>query len=188
MFAMIAMMMVGMATVGGGGCEAGEMLPLLKRHEIQILLSVGMPSVLVAERVGVSVDTVERVRDEAPVTHVDDAAERRARGIGRPSKASRFADEVRSWLEAEPEVPTQELRRRAIERGYDGGKSAFHALVAAPRPARDAPVVRFEGLPGGTSCRSAACLCSRCSTGLGPWSPRVASVVRSSASTRPSRR
>jgi hypothetical protein len=102
MFAMIAMMMVGMATVGGGGCEAGEMLPLLKRHEIQILLSVGMPSVLVAERVGVSVDTVERVRDEAPVTHVDDAAERRARGLGRPSKASRFADEVRSWLEPEP--------------------------------------------------------------------------------------
>jgi hypothetical protein len=33
---MIAMMMVGMATVGGGGCEAGEMLPLLKRHEIQM--------------------------------------------------------------------------------------------------------------------------------------------------------
>ena len=148
MFAMIAMMMVGMATVGGGGCEAGDMLPLLKRHEIQILLSVGMPSVLIAERVGVSVDTIERVRDEPPVTHVDDAAERRARGIGRPSKASRFADEVRSWLEAEPEVPTQELLRRAIDRGYDGRKSAFYALVAASRPARDAPVVRFEGLPG----------------------------------------
>lgn len=147
MFAMIAMMMVGMATVGGSGCEAGDMLPLLKRHEIQILLSVGMPLALVAERVGVSVDTIERVRNEAPVTHVDDAAERRARGIGRPSKASRFADEVRSWLEAEPETPTQELLRRAIERGYDGRKSAFYALVAASRPPRGAPIVRFEGLP-----------------------------------------
>ncbi|MFN7698238.1 MAG: helix-turn-helix domain-containing protein, partial [Deltaproteobacteria bacterium] len=63
MFAMIAMMMVGMATVGGSGCEAGDMLPLLKRHEIQILLSVGMPLALVAERVGVSVDTIERVRN-----------------------------------------------------------------------------------------------------------------------------
>ena len=147
MFAMIAMMMVGMATVGGGGCEAGDMLPLLKRHEIQILLSVGMPLVLVAERMGVSIDTIERVRDEAPVTHVDDAAERRARGIGRPSKASKFADAVRSWLEAEPETPTQELLRRAIERGYDGRKSAFYALVAASRPPRGAPIVRFEGLP-----------------------------------------
>ena len=58
---------------------------------------------LVAERVGVSIDTIERGWDEAPVTHVDDAAVRRARGIGRPSKASGFADEVRSWPEAEPE-------------------------------------------------------------------------------------
>jgi hypothetical protein len=97
MFAMIAMMVFGTATVGGRGGEAGDMLPLLKRHEVQILLSVGMPLVLVAERTGISIDTIERVRDEAPVTHVDDAAERRARGIGRPSKASRFADEVRSW-------------------------------------------------------------------------------------------
>ena len=88
MLSMILMMMVGMATVLGTECEAAEMLPLLKRHEIQVLLSVDMPPVLVAERVGVSVDTVERVRREPAVSHVDDAAERRQRGIGRPSKAS----------------------------------------------------------------------------------------------------
>lgn len=149
MIAMIAAMMVGtMATSGGGGCDAGEMLPLLKRHEIQILLSVGIPPAQIAERVGVSVDTVERVRVEPEVTHVDDAAERRARRIGRPSKATRFSDDVRGWLAEEPDLPTQELLRRAIERGYDGGKSAFYSLVAACRPPRGAPVVRFEGLPG----------------------------------------
>jgi transposase len=148
MVVMIAMMMVGMATVLGGGCEAGEMLPLLKRHEIQILLSVGMPPTLVAERVGVSVDTVERVRGEVAVTHVDDAAARRSRRIGRPSKASGFAEDVRSWLKEDPEMPTQELLRRAMGKGYVGRKSAFYALVAATRPPRATPVVRFEGLPG----------------------------------------
>lgn len=148
MFVMIAMMIAGMATTLGTGCDAAEMLPLLKRHEIQILLSVDMPPTLVAERVGVSVDTVERVRRESAVTHVDDAAERRARRIGRPPKASPFADEVRAWLTEEPEMPTQELLRRAMAQGYDGKKSAFYALVSAARPERRAPVVRFEGLPG----------------------------------------
>lgn len=149
MIAMIAAMKIGtMATIGGGGCDAGEMLPLLKRHEIQVLLSVGIPPTKIAERVGVSIDTVERVRVEPDVTHVDDKAERRKRRIGRPSKATRFEGDVRGWLEEEPDLPTQELLRRGIERGYDGGKSAFYSLVAAARPPRGAPVVRFEGLPG----------------------------------------
>ena len=100
MIAMIAAMMFGaMATIGSEGCDAGEMLPLLKRHEIQVLLSVGIPPAQIAERVGVSIDTVKRVRGEPEVTHVDDTAERRSRRIGRPSKATRFVDDVRGWLE-----------------------------------------------------------------------------------------
>lgn len=80
--------------------------------------------------------------------HVDDTAERRRRRIGRPSKAERFAEDVRRWLDEEPDLPTQELLRRAKGRGYTGGKSAFYAMVAAARPPRSTPVVRFEGLPG----------------------------------------
>jgi transposase len=38
--------------------------------------------------------------------------------------------------------------RRAKEHGYAGNKTAFYAMVAGVRPARAAPVVRFEGLPG----------------------------------------
>lgn len=148
MLVVIGVMMVAMATVLSSGWEGGEMLPLLKRHEIQVLLSVGMPPTAIAERVGVSVDTVERVRGEDSVSHADDAAERRRRRIGRPSKASKFAEHVRHWLEEAPETPTQELLRRAIAAGYEGGKSAFYDLVATARPQRSAPVVRFEGLPG----------------------------------------
>jgi transposase len=126
--------------------QAEEMLPLLRRHEIQVLLRAGHGQKDVAERTGVSLDTVRRVKKEDEVTATDDAAERRARGIGRPSKAAPFAEKVRMWLTDTPDLPTQELLRRAKEAGYEGHKTAFYALVAGARPPRATPVVRFEGL------------------------------------------
>jgi len=134
--------------MGGRRVQIGEMLPLLKRHEIQVLLRAGHSQADVAEKTGVSVDTVVRVKREDAVSGVDDAAERRERRIGRPSKASPFAAQIKAWLTQEPELPTQELLRRASEAGYMGHKSAFYALVAGARPPRATPVVRFEGLPG----------------------------------------
>lgn len=128
--------------------HAGEMLPLLKRHEIQVLLRAGHSQRDVAERSGVSLDTVARVKREEDVVAVDDAAKRRERQIGRPSKATPFAPRVKAWLAEQPELPTPELLRRAAEAGYSGHKSAFYALVAGLRPPRSTPVVRFEGLPG----------------------------------------
>jgi transposase len=105
--------------------HSGEMLPLLKRHEIQVLLRAGHSQRDTAARVGVSVDTVARVKREDEVLLVDDAAERRDRRIGRPSKATPFGSKVAAWLAEEPELPTQELLRRAKEAGYAGHKSAF---------------------------------------------------------------
>jgi transposase len=55
---------------------------------------------------------------------------------------------VASWLAEEPALLSVELLRRAKLAGYDGGKSAFYALVRELRPVRPRPVVRFEGLPG----------------------------------------
>lgn len=128
--------------------QAEEMLPLLKRHEIQVLLRAGHSQTDVATRTGASIDTIRRVKREAEVTSADDAIERRERKIGRPSKATPFAPRVAAWIADEPELPTQELLRRATEAGYDGHKTAFYALVAGLRPPRAPPVVRFEGLPG----------------------------------------
>ena len=128
--------------------QAEEMLPLLKRHEIQVLLRAGHGPTDVAARTGASMDTVRRVKREAEVTSADDAVERRDRKIGRPSKAAAYASRVSTWLAEEPELATQELLRRAGEAGYTGHKTAFYALVAGLRPPRATPVVRFEGLPG----------------------------------------
>ncbi len=133
-----------------GEAQTGEMISLLQRHEIQVLLRAGLEQADVASRVGVSVRTVRRVLSESAIRHVDDPAEHRARGLGRPSKAAPFAEKVRAWLAEEggDGLPTQELLRRAKEHGYSGNKTAFYALVAGVRPPRAAPVVRFEGLPG----------------------------------------
>lgn len=128
--------------------NVGEMLPLLRRHEIQVLLRAGHTQKDVAERTGASLDTVRRVGRETEVTSTDDARERKARGMGRPSLASAFADRVRGWLAESSDLPTQELLRRANEAGYSGHKTAFYSLVAGLRPPRSSPVVRFEGLPG----------------------------------------
>jgi transposase len=124
------------------------MIPLLLRHEIQVLLRAGHAQTDVAARAGVSVRTVRRVIAEDAVTKVDDSAERRRRGVGRPSKAAPFVAQVVTWLAEAPDLPTQELLRRAREKGYEGHKTAFYAMVAGVRPPRAAPVVRFEGLPG----------------------------------------
>lgn len=128
--------------------QMGAMLPLLLRHKIQVLLGAGHSQTDVAAQAEVSIDTVRRVKREDEVITTDDVAHRRSRGVGRPSKTGTFGEKVGAWLAEEPELPTQELLRRAVEAGYDGHKSAFYALVAGARPPRQVPVVRFEGLPG----------------------------------------
>lgn len=128
--------------------QSEEMLTLLERHKIQVLLEAGFKPGEVAERTGFSVDTVRRVQCEAEVTHTDDRLERQQRRVGRPSLAAPFGEKVSAWLDDDPDLPTQELFRRAKEAGYMGRKTALYALVAGLRPARATPVVRFEGLPG----------------------------------------
>jgi transposase len=145
---LFGVMMALLMPAKGPRYEQEEMIPLLKRHEVQVLLKAGFSAPEVAERSGVSVDTVKRVRKETPVTTTDDKAARAASRVGRPSKAAPFAKRVTAWLAEEPELPTQELLRRAKEAGYTGNKSAFYALVAGVRPERVVPIVRFEGLPG----------------------------------------
>ena len=126
------------------------MLPLLKRHEIQVLRHAGHTQEEVATLAGVSLPSVARVEDEPAVTHVDDAQERAARRIGRPAKAEPFRQFLVEELakKTDTEVLSLELLRRARLKGYTGGKSALYALIAELRPPVTRPQVRFEGLPG----------------------------------------
>jgi hypothetical protein len=100
--------------------DEGAMLPLLTRHAIQVLLKAGLSVSDTAKQTSASVDTVRRVRDEAPVEHVDDRAANAARRVGRPPKAASYGPKVARWLADDPLLPTQELLRRALDDGYSG--------------------------------------------------------------------
>ena len=125
-----------------------EVIPVLERHKIQVLLEAGFSPRDVAARTGCSPKTVQRIADEKAVVHVDDHAEAKARGIGRPSLTAKVEQALQAWLADDPTTPTHQLLRRAADAGYVGAKSAFYALVAAVRPKLATPVVRFEGMPG----------------------------------------
>jgi transposase len=121
---------------------------MLKRHEVEILLKAGHRQTEVARLAGVSLCSVKRIAEEAPVVHVDDAAEREKRRIGRPSKVNHFRKFLVAILEEKPDLPSLEILRRVREAGYRGGKTALYALVASLRPKGVKPLVRFEGLAG----------------------------------------
>jgi transposase len=123
------------------------MFDVMKRHEIQVLCRAGHSQQEVAELTGVSERTIRRVEDEPAVMSIV-ADEPRQRGIGRPSKAEAFRGFVGKVLADEPDLLSLEILRRARLDGYQGGKSALYALIAAVRPKPIRPVVRFEGLPG----------------------------------------
>jgi transposase len=123
------------------------MFDVMKRHEIQVLRRAGHSQQEVAELASVSERTIRRVEDEPAVMSIV-ADEPRRRGIGRPSKAEAFRGFVAKVLADEPDLLSLEVLRRARLDGYQGGKSALYALIAAVRPKPIRPVVRFEGLPG----------------------------------------
>jgi hypothetical protein len=100
------------------------MLGMLKRHEVEILLKAGHSKTEVARLAGVSLCSVKRIAQESPVVHVDDAAERNQRQIGRPSMVASFRKQVVGILEEAPDLASLEILRRVREAGYQGGKTA----------------------------------------------------------------
>jgi len=121
---------------------------MLKRHEIEVLLKAGHAKIEVAGLAGVSLSSIKRISSGAPVVHVDDAAERAKRQIGRPSLVENFRKLVVEILQEKADLPSVEVLRRVRQAGYAGGKSALYGLVASLRPREVKPLVRFEGLPG----------------------------------------
>src|SRR4029077_14864235 len=80
--------------------------------------------------------------------HVDDAAERAQRQVGRPSTVANFRKPILEILQHTPDLASLEILRRVRAAGYEGGKTALYALVASLRSKPARPLVRFEGLPG----------------------------------------
>ena len=100
---------------------------------------------------GISLSEIRRIEAEDPVESYDDAAERRRRGIGRPSKAEPLRAFVVGRLAESPKLTSLELLQGAKLAGYLGSKSAFYALVARLRPEVTRAVGAVGDLPGDQS-------------------------------------
>lgn len=80
---------------------------------------------------------------------MDDLLETKSRGIGRPSGAIRFREQIERILEQEPNVKTIEILARLRMAGYTGTKSPVYELVGRLRPRKDEQLmVRFEAVAG----------------------------------------
>jgi hypothetical protein len=135
-------------TVRRRDVEAEEirMLPLMKRHEIQVLLRAHHSQKKVAELAGVSISSVRRVGKEEPVEHDDDAAEHARRRIGRPSVVQGVRKLVQATLKARPDLDAVQILHRARLAGYRGGDSTFYELVASLRSKSGEPLSPLEKL------------------------------------------
>jgi hypothetical protein len=113
---------------------------MLKRHEIEVLLKAGHAKIEVAGLAGVSLSSVKRIAEEAPVVHVEDAAERVRRRIGRPSQVENFRKLVAEILAEKADLPSVEVLRRVWEGGLQGGQEralrpgGFFAAEAGQAP------------------------------------------------------
>lgn len=125
------------------------MLSLMKRREVQALLRQGRSQSDVAGTSGISLSSVKRIAKEPDVKHLDDAAERRRRRIGRPSPVRAFRDLVVELLSREPDMRANEVLRRVRLRGYAGGRSALYALVAQVASDRGASAASPRRCAGG---------------------------------------
>jgi hypothetical protein len=98
---------------------------MLRRHEIEVLLKAEHKRAEVARLAGVSLSSVKRIAEEAPVVHADDAAERVKRRTGRPSRVKNFRRLVAEILAEKADLPSVEVLRRVQEGGYTGARPRF---------------------------------------------------------------
>jgi hypothetical protein len=93
--------------------------------------------------------TMARLTEDEPLQTLDEEALPAAgRPVGRPSKAEPFRQLVADATARDPSIPSADLLAEARRAGYQGGKSAFYALVARVRPSTRRNLLALEALPG----------------------------------------
>ena len=118
------------------------MIPTRTRRKIHSLLDRGYSQLVVSERANVSLRSVKRIAKEPAVKSLDDAAERKRRGIGRPSVVDSYRRFINRLLEKNPQISPAEIIRRVEAKGYDYGKSAMYVFVRQIRLASSGAIRR----------------------------------------------
>jgi len=122
---------------------------MIDRHKVQTLLSAGHSTKEVAELLGTTQRSVQRIAKEPPVERWDDTAERKRRGLGRPALPSRLVERLHALIAEDPEAPPLEYLRQIREEGVKLGESTFYRVFRLEREKVPAELmVRFEGVAG----------------------------------------
>ncbi len=130
------------------------MIDVMTRLKVHHMAEGGAREADIAEKCGISVRSVERIRTEAPPSAAEVVSNQRAgsKRVGRKPKASpEIVEKIRMCLAdpANANITAIEVFRLAKRWGFTGGRSQMSKLVKELRPERaKEPVVRFEGLPG----------------------------------------
>lgn len=122
---------------------------MIDRHAVQALLEAGQTTKAVADLLGISQRTAQRIAKEAPVEEVDDAVARACRGVGRPPVPQRVKRRMGELVAEDPEAPPLEVLRVMREEGARLGESTFYRLYGQVKETLPVGLmVRFEGLAG----------------------------------------
>lgn len=122
---------------------------MIDRHAVHALLRSGQPTKEIAQQMGVSQRTIQRIAQEPPIDEAGDGKARRQRAVGRPSVADQVRTRMKDLPLIDPEAPPLEILRQLREEGTTLGESTFYRLFRLEKEALPTDLmVRFEGIAG----------------------------------------
>jgi hypothetical protein len=125
------------------------MLRMIDRHAVHALLQSGQLTREIAQQMGVSQRTIQRIAQEPPIDDADDRKARRRRSVGRPGVPDRVRARMKELIVADPEAPPLEILRQLREEGTDLGESTFYRVFRLEKAVLPTELmVRFEGVAG----------------------------------------
>jgi transposase len=125
------------------------MIRMIDRHAVQALVRSGLTPKEIAQQMGISTRSVQRIAKEPPVEEPDDTRARRARRVGRPPLQEQVAQRTRELVSEDPQAPPLEVLRQLREEGVTLGESTFYRVFRTEKENLPSELmVRFEGVAG----------------------------------------
>jgi transposase len=125
------------------------MLRMIGRHAVQALVRSGLSTQDIAQQMGISTRSVQRIAKEPPIADPDDARARRARAVGRPPLPESVRTRIRELVAEDAQAPPLEILRQLREERVTLGESTFYRAYRVERAKVPAELmVRFEGVAG----------------------------------------